>query len=96
MSDEDLNIIRAEIRDAFRQNSENSIKEFCKVIGIDINSDTDEISQNKADKIIGRAARTEGKLNKTIRYKNIKAGKLGRIILSREDVMKIKNKNKFK
>lgn len=95
MSEAELNIIRMEIREAFRQDREKTVKETLERFGLDMSANDDEISQNKADKIIGRAARTEGMINKTIRYRNVKNGRWGRVMVCRADVMKLKNHNKF-
>ena len=96
MSDEQLiQTIRTEIRDAFRQDREKTVKETLERFGLDMSANDDEISQNKADKIIGRAARTEGMINKTIRYRNVKNGRWGRVMVCRADVMKLRNMKKF-
>ena len=64
MSDNELiELIRTEIREAFRQDREETIKETLERFGLDMSRNDDYISQNKADKIIGRAARTRGKAN---------------------------------
>jgi hypothetical protein len=96
MSDSELlATIRSEIREAFRLDREQTIKSTLERFGLDMSANDDYISQNKADKIIGRAARTRGKLSGIIGFKNISEGIYGRVMLRRSDVMKIKNLNKF-
>jgi hypothetical protein len=96
MSDaEIIEAIRSEIREAFRQDRELTIKETLERFGLDMSKNDDFISQNKADKIIGRAARTKGKANGTIEFINVTEGRFGRVALNRADVMRIKNKLKF-
>ena len=96
MSDSELiELIRSEIREAFRQDREQTIKETLERFGLDMSRNDDYISQNKADKIIGRAARTRGKADGTIEFINVSEGRWGRVMLNRTDIMKIKNRNKF-
>lgn len=96
MSDDQLiATIRLEIREAFRQDREKTVKETLERFGLDMSANDDEISQNKADRIITRAARTKGKLDGTIRFRNVSEGRFGRVMLCRADVMKIKSRNKF-
>ncbi|HEY5591669.1 MAG TPA: hypothetical protein VIK55_11700 [Paludibacter sp.] len=46
MTEEELlQAIRVEIREAFRQDREATIKDFCKRIGFDLTSENDFISQ---------------------------------------------------
>ena len=96
MSDPELiEIIRAEIREAVRQDREETIKETLERFGLDMSKNDDYISQNKADKIIGRAVRKRCKANGSIEFINVSEGRFGRIMLNRADVMRIKNNNKF-
>ena len=96
MSDSELiELIRTEIREAFRQYREETVKETLERFGLDMSKNDDYISQNKADKIIGRAARTRGKADGTIEFINVTEGRWGRVMLNRNDVLKIKNRNKF-
>ena len=96
MSDNELiELIRTEIREAFRQDREETIKETLERFGLDMSKNDDYISQNKADKIIGRAARTRGKADGTIEFINVTEGRWGRVMLNRADIIKIKNRNKF-
>jgi|ERR1035437_7099111 hypothetical protein len=80
---------------SLRYYTEHIVKETLQRFGLDMSKDDDEISQNQADKIIGRAERTRGKLSGAIRFTNKSEGRFGRVMLSRADVMKIKNCNKF-
>lgn len=75
-------MIRSEIREAIRQERELTVRETLQRFGLDMKSNDDWISQNKADQIIGRAARTAGKANGTIRYKHIKPCRWGRVMLT--------------
>ena len=96
MSESELiDIIRMEIREAFRLDRELTVKETLERFGLDMSKNEDFISQNKADKIIGRAARTRGKADGSIEFINVTEGRFGRVMLNRNDVMKIKNRNKF-
>ena len=96
MSDSELiDIIRMEIRDALRLDRELTVKETLERFGLDMSRNDDYVSQNKADKIIGRAARTRGKADGSIEFINVTEGRWGRVMLNRNDVLKIKNRNKF-
>jgi hypothetical protein len=96
MSESELiDIIRMEIRDDLRLDREITVKETLERFGLDMSRNDDYISQNKADKIIGRAARKRGKADGSIEFINVTEGRWGRVMLNRNDVLKIKNRNKF-
>jgi hypothetical protein len=96
MSDPELiELIRNEIREAVLQDREKTVKQTLDILGLDFSSeDDDEISQNKADKIIGRSARMKGKANGTIHFRNKSEGRYGRVMLCRSDVMRIRSRMK--
>lgn len=103
MSNDELDIIAQKVCDilqpvieeAVRHDREKTIKDTMNRFGLDMSANDDMISQNQADKIIGRAARTRGKMNGTIRFRNTTEGRWGRVMVNRSDIMKIKNSNKF-
>ena len=96
MSDtEIIQLIRTEIREAFRQDREATIKDVFKRLRLDFDNADNEISQNQADMIIGKAARIKGKADGSIHFYNKSEGRWGRVMLNLDDVMRIKNRNKF-
>lgn len=107
MSDTDLNIIAQKVCDilqpvieeAVRYDREKVVKDFCKRIGFDLESNDDFISKNKASKILKRSKVEKYMLNgiipKGTGWYADGEGRWDRIWINRSLVMKLKNKNKF-
>jgi len=84
------------IREVVRHDREKTVTETLERFGLNIKSLNDEISMNKASKILSRRF-VENELEKKIRcrYERNEDGKTIHVWCNRDDVMREKNKRKF-
>jgi len=91
-----LEAITESVREVVRHDREKTVTETLERFGLNIKSLDDEISMNKASKILKRRF-VENELEKKIRCRYVKneAGKTIHVWLNRDDVMREKNKRKI-